>query len=51
VEAATGEGKADMKVKEASEDFESMRKRFFDPKTPRVPLFSHLVQCIWSGFH
>ncbi len=34
MEAATGEGIADMKVKEASEDFESMRKRFLDPKNP-----------------
>ena len=51
MEAATGEGIADMKVKEASEGFESMRKRFLDPQNPRVSLFSHLVQCIWSGFH
>jgi hypothetical protein len=32
VEAATGKGIAHMKVKEASEDFESMLKRFLDPK-------------------
>jgi hypothetical protein len=32
VEAATGEDKTEMKVKEASEDFESMLKRFLDPK-------------------
>ena len=34
VEAAAGVGIADMKVKEASADFKSMRKRFLDPKNP-----------------
>ncbi len=42
---ATGEGIAGMKVEGASEDFECMRKRVLDPETPRVPLFSPLIQC------
>ena len=49
MEAATGEGIADMRVKDASEDFESMFKRFLDPKKPGVPLSGQLVLCIMPG--
>ena len=38
------------KMKEASEDFEYMRKCFLDPKNLKIPIFGPLPQRIWSGF-
>merc|ERR1712105_338653 len=37
-------------IKEASEDFENMCKRFVDPKNLYIQVFDPLTQCIWSGF-
>merc|ERR1712105_371578 len=37
-------------IKEASEDFGNMCKRFLDPKILYIQVFGTLTQCIWSGF-
>ena len=48
-EGATDDNTEDV-IKEASENFENMCKRFLDPKNLYIQVFGTLTQCIWSGF-